>query len=185
MAINFMKNWRVLGIDDSFSKEFCCIVGCVMSGRNIEGFMFEEISVDGFDSTEKIVNMVKRSKFFNQLKCLFLGGITFGGFNVADISKINEQTGIPVVVVMNRKPNMDEFRNALRNLNGYEERIAMVERAGAIYNLGSLFVQFYGLNLDEVRKLIEINTWRGKIPEALRIAHLVASAIVHGESKSR
>ncbi|MEM2086254.1 MAG: DUF99 family protein, partial [Archaeoglobaceae archaeon] len=98
-----MKNWRVLGIDDSFSKEFCCIVGCVMSGRNIEGFMFEEISVDGFDSTEKIVNMVKRSKFFNQLKCLFLGGITFGGFNVADISKINEQTGIPVVVVMNRK----------------------------------------------------------------------------------
>lgn len=179
-----MKNWRVVGIDDSFSKDFCCIVGCVMSGRNIEGFMFEEISVDGFDSTEKILSMVRRSKFFNQLKCIFLGGITFGGFNVADISKIHEQTGIPVVVIMNRKPNMDEFKSALRNLNGYEERLAMVERAGEIYNLGSLFVQICGSSLEEVRKLIEINTWRGKIPEALRIAHLVASAIVHGESRT-
>ncbi|MCS7130780.1 MAG: DUF99 family protein [Archaeoglobaceae archaeon] len=180
-----MKVWRVLGIDDSFSKDFCCLVGCVMSGRNIEGFMFEEISIDGFDSTEKIVKMIKRSKFFNQLKCIFLGGITFGGFNIADIKKIYEQTGIPVVVVMGRKPNMDEFKDALKNLSDYEERIAIVERAGEIYEFGSLFIQFCGLSVDEAKKLIETNTWRGKIPEALRIAHLVASAIVHGESKNR
>ncbi|MCS7144118.1 MAG: DUF99 family protein [Archaeoglobaceae archaeon] len=180
-----MKSWRVVGIDDSFSKDFCCLVGCVMSGKSIEGFMFEEISIDGFDSTEKIIRMIKRSKFFNQLKCIFLGGITFGGFNVADIVEINKKTGIPVVVVMSREPNMEEFRDALKNLDEYEQRIAIVERAGEIQRHGSLFLQFYGLSFEEVKRLIEVNKLRGKIPEALRIAHLVASAIVHGESKNR
>ncbi|MCX8172524.1 MAG: DUF99 family protein [Archaeoglobaceae archaeon] len=180
-----MKNWRVVGIDDSFSGNYCCVVGCVTSGRSIEGFMFEEISVDGFDSTEKIITMLRRSKFFSQLKCIFLGGITFGGFNVADIRTIYERTRIPVIVVMNRKPNIDEFRNALKNLNNYEQRIAIVERAGEIHRTENLYLQFSGLSFEMAEKLVKVNTWRGKIPEALRIAHLIASAIVHGESKNR
>ncbi|MEM0214367.1 MAG: DUF99 family protein [Archaeoglobaceae archaeon] len=180
-----MKSWRVVGIDDSFSKDFCCLVGCVMSGRSIDGFMFERISVDGFDSTEKIVTMLKRSKFFRQLRCVFLGGITFGGFNIADIKEIHEKTGIPVVVVMGKEPNMEEFRSALKNLNGFEQRIAIVERAGEIYRYGNLFLQFSGLNFEDAKKIVDANVWRGKFPEALRIAHLVASAVVHGESKNR
>jgi len=180
-----MKNWRVVGIDDSFSKDFCCLVGCVMSGRNVEGFMYEEISVDGLDSTEKIVKMLRRSKFFSQLKCVFLSGITFGGFNVADIGEINGKTGIPVVVVMSRMPKIEEFQSALKNLDNFEQRLAIVERAGEIYRHESLYLQLAGLSLEEAKKFIEANIWRGKIPEVLRIAHLVASAIVHGESKSR
>ncbi|MDK2795842.1 MAG: uncharacterized protein PWQ22_1171 [Archaeoglobaceae archaeon] len=180
-----MKNWRVVGIDDSFSKDFCCIVGCVMSGRSVEGFMYNEITVDGLDSTEGIISMLKRSKFFNQLKCVFLNGITFGGFNVADISEIYARTGIPVIVIMGRKPNMEEFRSALKNLSNYEERIAIVERAGDIYRFRDLYLQLSGLNLEEAERIVEANILKGKIPEALRIAHLVASAIVHGESKNR
>lgn len=185
MAINFMKSWRIVGIDDSFSKDFCCLAGCVISGRSIEGFMFERISVDGFDATEKIVAMLRRSKFFGQLKCVLLSGITFGGFNVADIVEINARTGIPVVVVMGKEPNMEEFCNALKNLKGFEQRISIVERAGEIYKHKNLFLQFSGLSFEEAKKIVEANTWRGKIPEALRIAHLVASAVVHGESKNR
>ncbi len=180
-----MKSWRVVGIDDSFSKDFCCIVGCVMCGRNVEGFMYDEITVDGLDSTEKIIRMLKRSKFYGQLKCAFLNGITFGGFNLADISEIHERTGIPVVVIMGREPDMEEFCNALKNLDNFEDRIAIVRRSGNIHRFKGLYLQVSGIGFKEAERLVEENVFRGKIPEALRIAHLMASAIVHGESKNR
>lgn len=180
-----MKNWRIAGIDDSFSRDFCCLVCCVMSGRNIEGFMYEEITVDGLDSTEKIVKMLRRSKFYNQLKLVFLSGITFGGFNVVDVREVYERTGIPVVVVMNRMPNLDEFYEALKNFEDCDKRIEIVKRAGEIKKVDNLYVQLIGIDHENAAKMIEMNTFSGKFPETLRIAHLVASAIVHGESRSR
>jgi endonuclease V-like protein UPF0215 family len=178
-----MKNWRIAGIDDSFSGDFCCLVCCVMCGKTVEGFMYEEIAVDGLDSTEKIISMLRRSKFYRQLKVVFLDGITFGGFNVADIEKIHEKTGIPVVVIMNRMPNVEEFEEALKNFEDYEERLRIVRKAGEIRQAGEVYIQFYGLSYEEALRLMKMNTIHGKIPETLRLAHLVASAIVHGESR--
>lgn len=180
-----MKNWRLAGIDDSFSRDFCCLVCCVMSGRNVEGFIYEEIVVDGLDSTEKIVKMIRKSKFYEQLKALFLSGITFGGFNVADVREIYEKTRVPVVVVMNRMPNLEEFYEALKNFEDCDKRLEIVKRAGEIKEVGSLYIQHTGVSYEEAMKMIRMNTFSGKIPETLRIAHLVASAIVHGESRSR
>lgn len=180
-----MKNWRIAGIDDSFSGEFCCLVCCVMSGRNIEGFMYEEITVDGLDSTEKIVKMLRKSKFYNQLKVVFLSGITFGGFNVVDVREVHEKTGIPVVVVMSRMPNLEEFYEGLRNFEDCDKRLEIVKRAGEIRKAGDLYIQLSGISYEDAVKMIGMNTYSGKIPETLRLAHLVASAIVHGESRGR
>ncbi|MEM1578484.1 MAG: DUF99 family protein [Archaeoglobaceae archaeon] len=178
-----MKKWRVVGIDDSFSKDFCCLVGCVMSGRNVEGFIYEEISVDGLDSTKKILKMITKSKFSEQIRVIFLNGITFGGFNVVDITEIYSKTGIPVIVVMNRRPNLDEFYSALRNFKDFEKRIEIVKRAGEIFQINDIYAQICGLSVEDAKHMVELNKFEGKIPEALRLAHLVASAIVHGESK--
>ncbi|MEM3391767.1 MAG: DUF99 family protein [Archaeoglobaceae archaeon] len=180
-----MKNWRVAGIDDSFSGDFCCLVCCVMSGRNIEGFMYEEIEVDGLDSTEKIVKMLRKSKFYKQLKVVYLNGITFGGFNVVDVCEVYERTGIPVVVVMNRMPRLEEFYEGLKNFKDCDKRLEIVKRAGEIKKVGNLFIQIFGIGYEDAVKMIQMNTFSGKIPETLRIAHLVASAVVHGESKNR
>ncbi len=180
-----MKKWRIAGIDDSFSGDFCCLVCCVMSGRNIEGFMYEEITIDGLDSTEKIIKMLRKSKFYNQLRVVFLNGITFGGFNIVDICEIHQKTGIPVVVVMNRMPKLEEFYEALKNFEDCHRRLEIVKRAGEIKNLGDFYVQLSGISCEEALKMIQMNSFSGKIPETLRIAHLVASAIVHGESRNR
>ncbi len=149
-----MKNWRFAGIDDSFSDDKCCLFGCVMCRGYVEGFMYEEITVDGLDSTEKIVKMLLRSKFREQLKCVFLGGITFGGFNVADIREIYEKTGIPVIVIMRKKPNMEEFFRAMNNLPNAEKRKSIAMRAGKVHKLASLFVQLAGIDVDEAEKYI-------------------------------
>ncbi len=180
-----MKNWRFAGIDDSFDATKCCLFGCVTCGGYVEGFMYEEITVDGLDATEKIVRMIARSKFKNQLRCIFLSGITFGGFNVADIEEINERTGIPVVVVMRKMPDMAEFYAAMRNVSEYERRREIAMRAGEVFEVGNVYIQIAGVELDEARNLLKAATIKGNIPEALRIAHLAASAVIHGESRGK
>lgn len=180
-----MKKWRFLGIDDSFDENRCCLVGCVMCNDYVEGFMYEEIEIDGLDATEKIVKMVKRSKFRDQIRCIFLPGLTFGGFNVVDISRLYSETGIPVVVVMRRMPDIDEFISAIENLGDAEERKNMVKRAGKIHKTNSVYIQTAGLSLEDAEMLLKAAVVKSNMPESIRIAHLVASAIVHGESRGK
>ena len=183
--INLMKIWRFAGIDDSFNGNKCYIVGCVTANFYVEGFMCSEIKIDGLDSTDKIISMIRRSKFREQIKCIFLNGITFGGFNVADIQRIYKETGIPVIVVLRRRPNMEEFLRVAEKLHDSEKRIRIIKRAGEIFEVNGLFVQLAGIELDNAKRYLKAATFKGKIPEALRIAHLAASAFVHGESKGK
>ncbi len=180
-----MKVWRFVGFDDSFRGSKAYIVGCVTAGTYVEGFLIDEIEVDGLDVTEKIVELINPSKFKIQLKCIFLDGITFAGFNIADIDEIYRRTGIPVVVVIRKMPNFEDIDRALRNLDRFEERLKLIEKAGEIHKIEGLFVQLVGCSLDDAKTFIRASRLKGKIPEALRIAHLVASALIHRESKRR
>jgi len=184
-----MKQWRFVAFDDGFAgfkSEKACIVGCITAGTYVEGFLFDSIEVDGLDATSKITSLVLKSKFRNQLKCIFLSGITFAGFNMADVHEIYEKTGIPVVVVMRKIPNLDEIARALKNVSDAERRMEILKKAGKVHKISEgLYVQTAGCDVDEAKTFIEASVAKGNIPEALRIAHLAASAIIYGESKKR
>ena len=181
-----MKNWRFLGIDDSFKGDFCILVGCVTEGNSyVEGFMVEKISVDGLDSTQAIIRMVSRSKFREQIRCIFLNGITFGGFNVADIREIYEAVKIPIVVVMRRIPDFGAIFEALEIFEDSEVRSEIIKRAGDVYKAGEVFIQFHGCGFEDALEFLKKSKLKGNIPEALRLAHLVATAVVHGESRGK
>lgn len=183
--MHVMKEWRFVGFDDSFRGNFGCIVGCVTAGTLVEGFMYAEIEVDGLDVTDKIVTLIRKSKFRNQLKCIFLSGITFGGFNIADINRIWTETSIPVIVVTRKKPNFDEIFNALRNVSDTELRIEIIKRAGRLFKVDNVFIQLAGCDLKDAKIFVNASKLKGNLPECLRIAHLVASAIIHGESRGK
>ncbi len=178
-----MKAWRFIGFDDGFTSLSCKkahLVGCVTAGWNVEGFLYTKIDVDGFDVTEKIVNLLINSKFIKQIKCIFLYGITFGGMNVADIVEINERLNIPVVSIS--KKLGDVTVPALKAGNA-DKRLKILKKAGNPTKLFDLNVHFCGCSIEEVEKYLVASTIKGKIPECLRIAHLVASALAYGESK--
>ena len=48
-----------------------------------------------------------------------------------------------------------------------------------------LWVQFYGLDKKKAEEIIKISATHSNIPEPLRIAHIIASGIILGESKGR
>ena len=189
------KEIRILGWDDGpFSKGDegkVILVGTVFRGASfIDGILKTEVEIDGLDATEKIIDAVSRSKH-EDLRVIMLGGITFGGFNFVDIKKLNRETGLPVIVVVRRKTDMEKFRSAMKRVPDFEKRWKAVENAGEFFEISlegrgkSIYFQKAGLREEEARKIIKLTAKRGVIPEPLRIAHLIASAMVKGESIGR
>ena len=184
------KGYRFLGIDDSHfnrNEKFAYLVGCIVRQNDlIEGFLVEKIEVDGLDSTEKIIKMVKNKRFYQQIRAIFLAGITFAGFNIANLEEIYEKTNKPIIVLMKDYPDFLAIENALRKyFSDWKERLEIIKKAGNVIKLKDFYVQLKGISEKEALELIEISRKHSKVPEALRIAHMVASAISLGYSSKK
>jgi uncharacterized protein len=179
---------RVLGIDDGkfvpHSKSQALIVGVVFrAGHWLEGVMSTHITVDGMDATENICKMITRSPHYKQLRVVMLNGITFGGFNVVDIKVLQTKTGLPIIGVTSKKPNLTDVRAALRHLPNSEDRWSAVLNAGELFSVATrggtqkIYVETVGISKPIAEKVLQLTSTRSKIPEPLRVAHLVASGI--------
>jgi endonuclease V-like protein UPF0215 family len=179
---------RVLGVDDGqfvpHSKDWVPVVGVVFRGGYwLDGVMSTKIMVDGFDATEKIGTMIKNSPHQGQLRVIMLNGITFAGFNVVDIKVLNAETGLPVIAVTSRKPNLVQVRSALTNLPKSEERWSAILNAGELFPVLTrrekqpVYVEVAGISKESAVEVLRLTSTRSKIPEPLRVAHLVASGI--------
>ncbi len=183
------KEIRVLGIDDSpfdkFKDEKVLVVGTFFRGGLVlDGVLSTHVEVDGFDSTDKLVEMINSSKFKSQLQCVLLDGIALGGFNVVNVERLHQEIGVPVVVVVRRKPDIQTIEVTLEKI-GHSEKIPLIRKAGEPVAVGSIFIQQVGLDLDAAAEVIRLTTTNGMIPEPIRQAHLIASGVVDGESRGR
>lgn len=182
---------RILGIDDSaLLNEKVMIVGAVFRGGDwIDGVLRSEITKDGLDATEVICEMIKKSKHYGQIRTVILDGITYGGFNVVDIQMLYRETGIPVVVVMRSYPDFEKIKSALKYFPDGEKRWAVIKRAGKIEKIpgekSPIYIQRAGIGVETVKKIIRLTSIRSNIPEPLRVAHLIATGIILGESRGK
>ena len=181
---------RVLGIDDVAYADKTAgspvnLAGVVCAGTRFEGMLWGQLKKDGIDATDAIVSMVLNSKFHAQLHLILLDGITFGGANVAELPELQGQLGLPIVAVMRRTPNIELFRRVLSKLPDSAERLRRTDAAGEIYDLDGWVFQCMGEDPTVVAKALSRLTDNGKVPEALRVAHLVGSAVTFGESRCR
>lgn len=183
------KEIRVIGVDDSpfdkFKDNQILIVGVVMRGGSwVDGILSTKVNVDGNDSTKKIIKMINKCKFKPQLQCIFLDGIAVAGFNVVDVKDLNKKTGLPVIIVIRRKPDIENIKKTLIKINK-KQKIKLIENAGHIYQIDDIFVQLTGIDLEQTRKILKIVCTRSLIPEPLRLAHIISSGVVLGESRGR
>lgn len=182
---------RILGIDDSaLLNEKVMIVGAVFRGGDwIDGVLRSEITKDGLDATEVICEMIKKSKHYGQIRTVILDGITYGGFNVVDIQMLYRETGIPVVVVMRSYPDFEKIKSALKYFPDGEKRWVVIKRAGKIEKIpgekSPIYIQRAGIGVETVKKIIRLTSIRSNIPEPLRVAHLIATGIILGESRGK
>lgn len=184
---------RVLGIDDSpfkFGGGKALVVGVLVRVPNyLEGVMRTEVEIDGMDSTERVVEMVSRSRYLDQTKVLMIDGIALAGFNLIDIESVHAMLDVPVLTVTRDKPDLKEMKNALmKHFDDWKERYALVTRH-ELREIPTehkpLYASGVGLEWAEFEELVRLSTVRGAIPEPLRMAHLIASAVARGESHGR
>lgn len=182
---------RVLGIDDApfrFEDETTEIVGVVVRLPDyVEGILLSHVAVDGSDATPAVVAMVGESRFLEGLGLLLTDGIALGGFNVIDIRAIHEALSVPVATVTKKEPDLPRIEAALKaRFADWEARLQIIQRSKPrpIETAHKpLYVDAVGLADQEIEALLRRSTVRGTLPEPLRIAHLIATALKEGTSK--
>jgi len=185
---------RILGFDDGAfkpkSKKLVPVIGVIFrGGKFLDGAFRTDVKVDGTEATEKIIKLINSSRHKQQLKVIMFDGITLAGFNIIDIKKLHEQTKLPVVVVNRKMPNIKDVRKALSNFDDWKERWQTIKNAGKIkvckMRDGKVYYQCVGMKDAEAEEVIELSSTRSHIPEPLRVAHIIATAVVKGESAGR
>ena len=183
------KSIRVIGFDDApFARERGSLVnisGIICSNAQFEGMLWGETTKDGVDATETLAVMLLNSKFYAQVHVVLTDGIAVGGFNMIDLPKLAELLQRPCIAVMRKMPDLVAIDHALQNFDDYAERKACMERAGEIYQASPFVYQTAGCSPETAASLLSQLTINGNVPEALRIAHLIGSAIKTGQSSQR
>ncbi len=179
-----------IGIDDSpFARDHrgdVGLVGVVFTKTRVDGLVTSKLRKDGRNATPAIAEMIEGSPFAEHVQVVLLGGITFGGFNVADIHALHERLATPVLVLARKRPRLKVIeRTLLDKVPGGARKWALIQKAGPMTPCEGLWIQRAGLSEDQAVATIRELTIHGKLPEPVRIAHLVAGAFAEGVSRGR
>lgn len=162
------------------------LVGTVCSRTRLDGVLSGRVRRDGRNSTDRMLEMIERSQFANHVRAVLLQGIAVAGFNVVDVRRLHAELGLPVLVVARRRPDVDAMRTYLRhNVPGWQRKWRLIRDAGDMEPLRGLWVQRRGLGPAAAEHLLAATTLHGKLPEPLRMAHLIAGGVTTGVSRGR
>jgi endonuclease V-like protein UPF0215 family len=181
---------HLLGIDEGpFSKgqrEPVPLVAALCEGPDlVEAVATSAFPVDGDGATEFLARWLGGLRATAGAQAIALGGITLAGLGLVDVHALADSLAIPVLVVTRRPPDNARLREALLAA-GLGERFPIAERSPeAVATDDGLWLAHAGLSHAEALALLHAARGKAKLPEALRIAHLFATALVRGESHGR
>ncbi len=186
------RNFRphVLGIDEGpFDKRVdraVPIVGVMMEGPDlVEAVAVTEFPVDGAGAAEFLGDWLSSLRFAEALHAVVFGGLTLAGLGVIDIELLAQRARLPVMVVNRRDPRNEGLTEALCAA-GLAERVPLVLSAPRAWSLEpGLFVAHAGATRDDAACILAAVRGKSQLPEPLRLAHLIGSAIVSGQSRGR
>jgi endonuclease V-like protein UPF0215 family len=179
-----------LGVDDApFDKRQAGpvpIVAVTMEGNDlIESIAIGEFPVDGEGATEYLATWIGGLRTRAMLQAVILGGVTLAGLGLVDVTALAERLGVPVLVVTRHNPSGSELADALRAA-GLSDRLAVLERIPRAFGVvEGLYLAHAGGTRVEAERLVVATLSKSRLPEPLRVAHLIGQALVLRESRGR
>ena len=162
------------------------VVGAVYAGLRFDGVLVGRVRKDGRNSTAMLTELILGSRFHEHLQLVLLNGIALGGFNVVDVRALSLNLGLPVLVVTRKAPDYAGIREALfARFRDAKRRWALIESLEPMVPVENVWVQRVGLSSAVAREVVRRLAVHGHVPEPLRVAHLMAGAVVTGESRGR
>jgi endonuclease V-like protein UPF0215 family len=181
---------HVLGVDDApFTKgrdREVPIVGVLMEGADlVESVAIGSFPVDGDDPAGYLAGWIRGLRAYRSIQAILVGGVTIAGLGLIELDTLASSLRRPVLAVTRRDPSDSELRRALRAA-GLSDRIPALDRSPpALQVAPGLYVAAAGLTPGEAAALVRQTLGKSRLPEPLRIAHLVAAALASGESRGR
>jgi len=181
---------HVLGIDDGpfvvGDSVDTPIVGVMTEGATlVESVAVTRFPIDGPEVSAFLAEWITGLRLHPALQAIVLGGVTVAGLAVIDLPALAAAIGLPVIAVSRRNPRDHRVADALRAA-GLTDRLAILERTpAAVPSPHGLHLGCAGAAPDVAAALVAACLGKAAVPEPLRLAHLIARAIVRGESRGR
>ncbi|MFX1257993.1 MAG: DUF99 family protein [Promethearchaeota archaeon] len=182
-----MKDYPItIGFDDASFKlksvlRTTPLVGVVCQGTRMVNVVRKDILIDGDNATDVLIELIKRTE--KHIQYILTDTITFGGFNIVDIQKIYRDTGKPIITVSEKEVKLELVKKALikKFPNNYKNKFQRIINAGNLYEtniktaggFSKIFFHFKGIEIEEVELLFEKVCIDSKLPECVRLAHLI------------
>jgi hypothetical protein len=183
------KGIRGLAIAESFSQDSkkSVLSGIVMStDLVIDGFVVGYSTVGGDDATDSILTMYEKLDR-PDVSFLLISGIVISLYNIVDVKRISEKTGIPVIGVTYEESSGIEDAIKHHFPESYESKLAEYSKLGSrekitLHTSHNLYIRNEGCTALEVKQLLDKMTLQGSVPEPLRIAQLLANTLLKTKS---
>ena len=183
------KGIRGLAIAESFSQNSkkSVLSGIVMStDLVIDGFVVGYSTVGGDDATDSILTMYEKLDR-PDVSFLLISGIVISLYNIVDVKRISEKTGLPVIgVTYEESPGIED---AIKHHfpESYESKLAEYSKLGSrekitLHTSHNLDIRSEGCTALEGKQLLDKMTLQGSVPEPLRIAQLLANTLLKTKS---
>jgi endonuclease V-like protein UPF0215 family len=181
------NSMKIVGVDDgkfqAFIREksqYAYLCAVLMKGPRILDIRLTKIQVDGFDATEKLIEIL------GNISCetIILSGITFAGFNIVDPFQIFKDLNLPVIIISMKKPDNISMLHALKShFYDWERRWKIIENLGKVYSTVTkscepeIFFEVVGKNSEWAEIVLKESSILCRIPEPVRVAGIIAKGV--------
>jgi len=180
------KAIRVLGLAESFSKslgQYAILAGVVMrSDFIIDGIVLGKCRVGGMDATDSILEMYRKLDR-DDISALMINGCIISWFNVIDLARLYKETNLPSIC-LTYYPSTGLREYFVKYFpEDWSERIRIYEKNGPRIEVTNkngfkIYLRAVGIEVETAVNLINKYTLFGRTPEPLRIARLIAHAVL-------
>ncbi|MEF8887198.1 MAG: DUF99 family protein [Haloarculaceae archaeon] len=170
---------RALGVAESYTGSDSTVAGSVVrADRAVDGFAFDRWTVGGTDATDTAIALLRRLDR-PDIQYLLCAGIAPAWFNVLDLHRLHDATGLPVLSVsFEDSPGLadairQEFEGEARRRR-LATYYAQPDRRRV--DLGGTACWVRAVGCAQPARVVRAFTPEGGRPEPLRVARLAARA---------
>ncbi|MEN2999128.1 MAG: DUF99 family protein [Acidilobaceae archaeon] len=153
------------------------VISCLLWNAGPQRARFSLARIDGLEASSLVSALALR---LGRAEALLLDSLTSAGFNPISPSTLERLTGLPTVVVYTYEPSSERLRAAMeKHLPDWEVRLRVlreVDKARRVETRkGELYLYSWGMPLERAVALVESLQVHARVPEPLRLAHMLAS----------
>jgi endonuclease V-like protein UPF0215 family len=146
----------------------------------VDGVSYGRTSVGGDDATSSIAALFRKFRR-NDINLLMVSGAILSLYNVVDVDALHGKVKVPVVCLTYKETAGIEDSIRRHFPETAETKLIAYRRLGPRRRLKlktgrQIYARVAGTDLSEARKILDIFTLQGSIPEPVRVARLLARA---------